>query len=273
MGYVRRVWLGLLLSCALRSVVTAPSPEERAMAAAAALWERRVEAGKLDAAMEAWLVILSRAPENPEVLAGLARGEWTRGQLGEGSARDHFELGEDYGYRCLLASPSFAARVTLHGFLVTAAAAEALPPSTADCVRWTLANGLSILALRGPGAGLSLGSLHVLSSRLEALEAGHRDPMTAWAGAKTRLFAAPPTGSGRESAERGAAQRDQARSSLEAAIASAPNVLFFRAELAEAFPDARTHVMNGFVWAEPDLHARENARAAERLKAMGVATQ
>ncbi len=271
MGYVRGVWLGLLLSCALRAVVTAPSQEERATAAADALWERRAAAGNLDAAMEAWLVILARGPENPEVLARLARGAWTRGQLEAGPGREHFELGQDYGYRCLLASPSFAARVALDRFLVAEAAAEALPYSTADCVRWTLANGVSILALRGPGAGLSRASLEMLSGRLNLLEAGHADPMAAWAGAKLRLLAPPAPQSGPEAAERRGTQLEQARRDLEAAIASAPNVLFFRAELADAFPDARPRVMEGFVPAEPDLHARENARDTKRLRAMGVA--
>lgn len=243
--------LGMLLSCALRATGTGADDRARALEEADALWATRATAGTLDAAMDRWLTRLAEDPADPVVLARLARGEWTRGQLDAAGAVPHFETGQDYGWRCLLGWPAFAVTIDAVGYHVTPEAVSALPAEAATCLLWTAANSLSLVAARGPGAALELDAVRVLLDRLGALAAPEEDPgFRAWADAQLLVLAAAPEPAPAE-----------ARGRFTAAIAAAPDVGLFRRDYAAAFPDAANLAWAGFspapawglenaVWAE-----------------------
>ncbi|MDP2305351.1 MAG: hypothetical protein Q8P18_04925 [Pseudomonadota bacterium] len=234
------LWLG---SCALRATV-GPSERDRALAEADARWEARAEPGNLDAAMDLWLGSLSLAPDDPELLARLARGEWTRGQLEPGQA--HLENGQEYGYRCLLGWPAFAARLDVSGYELTPEAAAELPAEAGACLLWTIMNGLGQVERRGPGAALELDALAALLDRLGEVGGDAELGFRSWAQAKLLLL-------------RGAPDTQEVRRLLGAAIAESPDVLLFRVELAVALPDARNQALDGFAPPAPDAWALENA--------------
>ncbi|MFN7143480.1 MAG: hypothetical protein ACK4YP_06885 [Myxococcota bacterium] len=243
--------LGLLMSCALRATGTGADERARALDEADALWAARATPGTLDTAMDRWLARLAEDPEDPVVLARLSRGEWTRGQIDPAGAVPHFETGQDYGWRCLLGWPAFAVTIDAVGYSVTPEAVSALPPEAATCLLWTAANGLSLVAARGPGAALELDGVRVLLDRLGQLAAAEDDPgFRAWAEAQLLVLTAAP---GPPPAE--------ARGRFTAAIAAAPDVGLFRRDYAAAFPDAANLAWAGFspggawglenaVWAE-----------------------
>lgn len=239
-------WLG---ACALRASV-APSERDRALAEADARWEARAEPGNLDAAMDILLGGLALAPDDPALLARLARGEWTRGQLEPGLV--HLEIGQEYGYRCLLGWSSFAARLDVGGYVVTPEAALELPADAGPCLLWTIANGLGQVDRRGPGAALELDAIEVLLGRLAEIDVEGPPGFQPWARAKLGLLRDGP-------------DTKDVRRLLSAAIAEAPDVLLFRAELAAALPDARNVTLDGFAPASPDPWALENAAWRARL--------
>lgn len=235
--------LFLLGSCALRTTI-GETERDRALTEADALWAKRAEPGKLDAAMDMLLGQLSLAPTDAGVLARLARGEWTRAQLEPGLL--HLEIGQDYGYRCLLGWSGFAARVDVNGYEITKDAVAELPADASACLLWTIANGLGQVDVRGPGSALELDSVAVLIGRLKQLDSKDTPGFPAWAEAKLQLL-------------RGEPDTQEVRRLLGVAIAEQPGVLLFRTELAEALPDARNVALDGFTPASPDPWALENA--------------
>lgn len=236
--------LFLLASCVMRATV-GPTERERALAEADARWAARAEPGNLDAAMDLLVGALSLAPDDPQLLARLARGEWTRAQLEPGYV--HLENGQEYGYRCLLGWSAFAARLDVGGYDITPEAAAELPAEARRCVLWTVANGLGQVERRGPGAALELDAVGVLLDRLEELGGEEQDPgFLPWARAKLDLL-------------RGTPDTQEVRRLLGAAITEAPGVLLFRVELAVALPDTRNLALDGFGPAAPDPWALENA--------------
>ncbi|MES2641842.1 MAG: hypothetical protein V4850_20290 [Myxococcota bacterium] len=239
------LWLG---SCALRSTVD-PSERDRALAEADLRWEARAEPGNLDASMEILLGALSLGPDDPQLLARLARGEWTRAQLEPGLT--HLEIAQDYGYRCLMSWPGFAARVDVAGYVVTEDAAAELPKDAEACLVWTVASGLGLVEHRGAGAALELASVALLLDRLVAMKGEAAPGFVAWEQAQLQLL-------------RGAPDTQEVRRLLGAAIAAAPNVLLFRVDLALALPDARS-ALDGFTPASPDRWALENAAWKAKL--------
>ena len=242
------LWLG---ACALRT--TAPTIDLGAtLAEVDAQWDARAAPGGLDSVMERLLAALAASPDHPALLARLARGEWTRAQLGEGAV--HFEIAQDYGYRCLLGWPGFASRLDGGGYRVDAAAAAELPAESAGCLTWTVASGLGQVEHRGPGAALELESLRALHGRLTQLGSGEAPGFTAWEAAKLELLS-------------GGADSQLVRSRLAEAIAQAPGVLLFRVELAEAMPDAQNVAVEGFGPPASDAWALENAAWSARLTA------
>jgi hypothetical protein len=252
--------LVLLAACGMRAT-TGPTDADRALAAADAAWAARSEPGKLDTAMEAWLAQLALLPEDPQVLARLAQGEWTRGQLaGAADAVAHFETGEDYGYRCLLTWPGVASHFDAQGYRVTSEAAASIPDAAAGCLLWTAVNALSVVDARGAGGALGLEAAGALVDRLADFGLDGHEGMGPWLAAKRRLLTPSVA----------ADVRQEARALLHRAVDEAPGQLFFRAELVAAFPDEGNRALDGFVHPTPDPWALENARSADRLQALGI---
>jgi hypothetical protein len=249
----------MVLGCGVRATVDPSAARDAALRAGDDLWEARAQGDNLDAAMESWLDLLGSHPDDVHVLARLAKGEWTRGQIHPEDALAHFEAGQDYGYRCLLTWPSFTFTLDISGFRVTRDAAQSLPVAASNCLLWTVANGISAVETRGPGASLELEAVEILRGRLERI-GQEREGMLLWTEAKARLL--DPTVDD--------AQRTEARALLHQAVDAAPRNVFFRAELVASFPDEGERVLDGLVLKDPDPYALENARARERLRAQGI---
>ncbi|MDP2313716.1 MAG: hypothetical protein Q8P41_12480 [Pseudomonadota bacterium] len=241
--------LWLLGACALRATV-APSERDRALAEVDAAWAVRAEPGNLDAAMDRLLQALALDPADPAVLARLARSEWTRAYLEPGAA--HFEIAQDYGYRCLLGWAPFASRADAGGYLVSPETAKELPAEAAECLTWTVAAGLGQVELRGSGGALELEALAALIGRLADLDPADAPGFADWAQAKLLLLQGSP-------------DTQEVRRLLGAAIGDAPGVLLFRVELADALPDARNVALEGFEPPAPDPWALENTAWRARL--------
>jgi len=246
--FVLLLWLG---ACAFRA--TAPTTGlGGTLAELDALWDARAAAGGLDPVTERLLAALAVNPDHPALLARLARVEWTRAQLGEGPG--HFEIAQDYGYRCLLGWSGFASQLDGGGYRVDAAAAAELPAEAASCLTWTVASGLGQVEHRGPGAALELEGLRALHGRLEQIGSGEAPGFTAWETAKLEMLG-------------GSADPQVVHSRLAEAIAQAPGVLLFRTELATAMPDARGAAMEGFGGPDAGPWALENAAWGTRAPA------
>lgn len=239
-------WLVLvsLAGCAPKVLVTPETARLRALAAADARWANRAQPGELDALNELWLGMLGQDADDAVVLARLARLEWTRAWLD--ADRRHFENAGDFGYRCLLTWPNFAAASELDGYRITARTAAALPAEAAPCLTWTVVGGLSLVEARGPGAALELEAVRLLLDRLTVIGAPEDPGFLPWAQAMVLVLEAAP-----------ASPPATARGRFAAAIEAAPGVLLFRRTFATYFPDAANVAMDGYVPA--DAWALENA--------------
>ncbi len=246
-----RLLLVLLAGCVHRATIDPEAERARVLAEADARWAARATGDNLDTAVQLWMGRLAVDPDDPVALARLARAEWTRGQLDPPSAIERFETGQDYGWRCLLGWPAFAATLDAGGYRVTPEAAAALPPPAASCALWTVVGGLSVVGVRGAGASLELDGVGHLLARLRELEpaAPDLDPgFLDWAEARLLVLAAAPD-----------PPPPAARARFADAIAEEPGVLLFRRDLAAAFPDTRNVALEGFAPPSPDTWALENA--------------
>lgn len=216
--------------------------------------QRGRDAANLDRARMAWLEALGSEPNDPALLSRLARAEWILSLTRPEEARLHLESGEELGWRCLLALPGFASATGVRGFQVTPEAVSTLQRDAVPCLAWTVANGLDLVALRGPGSALELEPLALLADRLYALSPGSESGVGYWAAARVRLLAPAPDD----------AALLLARADLERAVDAAPGFLVWRVDLAAAFPDARASAL-AVDLPEPDPFALENGAAAARL--------
>lgn len=226
------------------------APDPRLVAADARFAARGEDPAALGQAMDAWLTLLGEQPDDPAVLARLAHGRWVSSLVEPDAAEGHLELGEAYGWRCLLASPGFGAAARARGFQVTRDAVSTLGRDDVPCLAWTVANGLDRVALRGLGAALELEPLGLLVDRLRALAPTAEGGVGFWAASRQRLL--NPLASD--------TRRAEARALLVAAVAVAPGFRIWAADLAAAFPDAR----NALDVPGDDAWALENAAADER---------
>jgi len=165
--------LTLLLAsgCAWRR---APVVDARAVAltTADAQFAARAGPADVDAAVEVWSAILARDPSDGEVLARLAHAEWVRAQLSvPGEALGHFEVGEEYGWRCLVGIAAFDAARRAHGGRVSDEVVAAVGAERAPCLVWTAVHAVERVGLRGGGATLALEEARVLLARARELGA------------------------------------------------------------------------------------------------------
>ena len=237
----------LLASCAARRVESGPVEQDSRIAAGDTLFAARsLHPANLDQAVEAWTTVIAADPTNTDALGRLAHAAWVRHLLDPANARFHLEVGQEFGWTCLLAFPGFGAGTQAGGFHITAATATLLPEEAAACMTWTVANGLRLVELRGPGAALEREPLGIIAAQLRTLSPGGEEGMGFWADGRLMLAQGDPAA---------------ARDAFASAVAAAPTYLFFRVEMARAFPDAGTPL----TWdaTESGPYAAENAAVEE----------
>jgi hypothetical protein len=189
------VWLVWLSGCAWRR---APATDARAAALAVADsgFAARVTAKDVDVSVAAWSALLARDPSDGEVLARLAHAEWVRAQLVPPSeALTHFEVGEEYGWRCLSAVPAFEAARRGNAGRVVPGVVEGVGADRAPCLVWTAVHVVERAARRGDGADLALAEAGVLLARARAI-GGEPSPwapvpgLEPWASARLEVLTA-----------------------------------------------------------------------------------
>lgn len=178
----------------------------------------------LDAAVAGWSALLADDAEDMAVLARLAHASWILAQIDPAGRRTHLEVGEDFGWRCLLTSPALAASGQVDRARPDVLAA--LDAGFAPCLAWTAMNALDRARLRGPGAALAVEEAAALVARLRGLAA---EP-TPWAplpGLVDALEGQVAWALAKDDAARGVA-----RGHIGEAVAAAPGFLRWRMDLA-----------------------------------------
>jgi hypothetical protein len=186
--------------------------------------ERGQDPGALDAATSAWTVLLDGSARDAPIHARLAHAAWIRGRASAAdpsSARVYFELAEERGWACAMATPGFAVRMRRAAGRPSAEALAGVDPVDAPCLAWAAAGMVEVLALRGPGASLDLATLDALRGYLHAHPAAPAAPWEPeglpgfddWLDARRALLADD------------ALARQAARGDFDRAVAAAPDFL------------------------------------------------
>ncbi len=217
-----------LAACFLRPSVEV-DPRDVALDAADARFLARSEDSleehpALDAAIAGWSALLAEDAADTAVLSRLAHASWILAQVDAAGRRTHLEVGEDFGWRCLLTSPALAASGQVDR--ARPDALEALDAGFAPCLAWTAMNALDRARLRGPGAALAVEEAGALVRRLRVLQA---EP-TPWApvpGLVDALEGQVAWALAKDDAARGVA-----RGRIADAVAAAPGFLRWRMDLA-----------------------------------------
>ena len=218
----------------------APDPRAQALAAADMRFrERGQDPGALDMATAAWTVLLDGSARDAPIHARLAQAAWIRGRASAAdpqSARVYFELAEERGWACAMATPGFAVRMRRAAGRPSAEALAGVDPVDAPCLAWAAAGMVEVLALRGPGASLDLATLDALRGYLQAHPAAPAAPWEPeglpgfddWLDARRALLADD------------ALARQAARGDFDRAVAAAPDFLPWQRDRAQAFPGQDT---------------------------------
>ncbi len=178
----------------------------------------------LDLAIAGWSALLADDAADGAVLARLAHASWVLAQVDPEARRTHLEVGEEFGWRCLLTSPVLAASGQ-----VDRAQPEtllALDASFAPCLAWTAMNALDRALLRGPGAALAVEEAANLVTRLRGLQ-GEPTPWAPVPGLVDALEGQVAWALAQDDAARGVA-----RARMGEAVAAAPGFLRWRLDLA-----------------------------------------
>lgn len=201
--------------------------------------DRGTDAGALDAATAAWTLLLDGGAHDAPLHARLAHAAWIRGRAvspDPSQARIYFELAEESGWACAMATPGFALRVRRSAGSPSAETLTGMDPVDAPCLAWVAAGMVEVLTLRGPGASLDLATLDILRGYLQ----GHPDApaapwepeglpgFTDWLDARRALLADDALG------------RQEANGSFDRAVAAAPDFLPWQLDRAQAFPGRGT---------------------------------
>ena len=261
------VWLAAvaLPGCALfhRGPQAGLDPLAGPLARADSQWAHRAEPAGMDAVTATLDSLRIVAPEDPRVLARLARLHWTLGELAEDrdNAVDQYETGRSYGYTCLLTYPAFASGVAAARWRVGSAAVGGLEADAVPCLTWTAANGISLVVTRGAGAALEIEQARPLAERALTLAPEGEGGMVLWAAGMSALLDGDPA-----RVDDAEAQHEAARTLLRRAMEISPTTLLFRADMAAQFPDTRAELLP--LPPSPDLDpaALENARARQRAR-------
>ncbi len=222
-----------LFACALRADLEGAddAPSAAVLAADSRFAMRGVDDRGLSDAVAGWTLALAVDPRDRHALGRLAHAHWILA-LTEPDRAAQLGIGEEFGWRCLLAVPGFGSAVSGGGGVVTARALAALDASSAPCLAWTAANLVDRVAVRGPGARLDLETARILVTRLGRFSNADVAPWdpAGLAGLDEWL-------DGRV-AHLGPADRDAGRPALLAAVVASPGFERFRLDLERAHPDA-----------------------------------
>lgn len=124
----------------------------RLLKSADRIYGERADPDRLDEAIQAYLDVLSIAPDDRRVLARLARGYYARGYGYPENPLADFALGREYGLRCLMTDSGFAGRVRTRDGRITDDAISAIDHDHGVCLTWTTITWSRWIVEAGPGA-------------------------------------------------------------------------------------------------------------------------
>jgi hypothetical protein len=162
------VWW-LLLSCWLRGGER-NDPVEQALVEVDRAYAQRVDVAELQRSIELSRELLADAPDDPRVLAAIARGysamSW--GHPSEESL-DQLSMAREYGLRCLALNTGFRSRQQLAQGRVSELAVRQLGVEDLPCLEQVLVAWVRWSRLRGPAGALDLDTLAALGDRASDL--------------------------------------------------------------------------------------------------------
>lgn len=229
MAPLARVLPLLMLLAACTAGRARRDPVARALREADRLQEGDDPLGR-EAALQRYLALLDRSPDDHRVLARVARALVIQGMADPPAARGSWQAAREYGLRCLMVGSGFAGRVSASGGRVTPAAVARMSPEHQACAAWTAEAWSRQAALRG-GGGVALDL-----PAIQALAGGAAEAPTRLAAASQTqgtlglsLALTPDALRGRD----GPDERERARAAFQAASEASPDRLLPRVDLAE----------------------------------------
>lgn len=265
--------LVILLSCSQRRGRGAAGVIAQELATADALFAQRADPAALEAAIRAYLDLHRRLPGDSRVLWRLSRAYTLRGYAADGPDRVNDMLtGREYGLRCLLQRPEFAASVQGTSGVVTADALVDLTEGDLPCLAWSTLSWARWLHARGPaGAAIDLDVVEAMGRKVAELGGESFGGGRALAAEGLALSLRPLMLGG---------TLEEARQALEQAAAAAPDRLTPKADLAllVLIPQGKTAAADAVLREILDHPVREsesdhpeNLRAQQRARqALGL---
>jgi hypothetical protein len=205
-------------------------PVARALREADRLHAGRADPADRTAALQRYLDLLERNPDDHRVLSRVTRALVFEGMAEPAGARGSWQAAQEYGLRCLMVESGFSAQVTAAGGRVTPAAVARMAPQHAACAAWTAEAWARKAALRD-GGGVALGQPAMIALARRGAEDPGSGLGLAQAQATLGLVLALTPDALRRAGEDD--ERTQARAALQAALEEAPERLLTRVDLAE----------------------------------------
>lgn len=166
-GSIRRFGATLaLVSLAVGCSVNRRDPVVKATRVADLIWRARADPGGLDQALQGYLTLNTRFPDDSRVLWRLVRLYTLMGDRDPDEAIRHYATAKEFGLQCLMLQPSFSGLVTSRGGRVVGKAAAELTEEDRECLVWTVIAWSRWVQARGPGGvGIDLEPLQALGNR------------------------------------------------------------------------------------------------------------
>ena len=199
-------------------------PVVKAARVADQLWRARAEPQGLENALQAYLSLNTRFPDDSRVLWRLTRLYTLLGDRDPDDALRHYATAKEFGLQCLMLQPSFSGLVTSRGGRVVAKAAAELTVEDRECLVWTTIAWSRWVRARGAGGvGIDLDPLAAMGNRGVEI-AGDWGMGRAWH-AQALALSLPPPSLGPD--------YKGARQDCDKAIAAAPGRLVAQVDCAE----------------------------------------
>jgi len=174
---VQKVWVGvvavLLAGCGAGKQRT-DDRSLRIVRSGDALYAERVDAKKLDQAIQWYLSGDREFSENGQMLGRLARAYVAKSYGHPVSGVDGYATARQFGLACLKTEAAFGGLLSSTGGEITTKAIASLQIERVDCMTWTSIAWSRWLAERGVvGAGIDLGATTELAKRAVKLQADY----------------------------------------------------------------------------------------------------
>lgn len=141
-------------------------PVIKATRAADQVWRTRADPGRLEDALQGYLTLNTRFPDDSRVLWRLVRQYTLMGDRDPDDATRHYATAKEFGLQCLMLQPSFSGLVTSRGGRVVGRAAAELTVEDRECLVWTVIAWSRWVQARGAsGVGLDLEPIRALGNR------------------------------------------------------------------------------------------------------------